>query len=98
LEERDVGKIRQICHDLVGRQFLSPEWDRLKPYLADSHGFERVDVTCSGSCYGEIKLKDDLNLHFKYANFPAKWLSGIHKAPVESLSLLRRGETLSNLR
>lgn len=97
LSERDVKKIHQICHGLLGKQFLSQEWNDLKPYLLDPHGLDRVEVVCSGSCSGEIALRDDFRLRVIHPNFPATWPSGVRNAPVSAISLKRGSKTVFTL-
>ena len=70
LSSRELRNLEAICGDLLGKPFLSSQWDKLKPYLRDKKALKGAEVVCSGSCGGSFALRGGLRLHFIYVNVP----------------------------
>jgi hypothetical protein len=70
LSSTELKNLESICGDLLGKPFLSSQWNKLKPYLRDKKALKGAEVVCSGSCGGSFSLRGGLSLKFLYVNAP----------------------------
>jgi len=68
IKPAELKNLQRICSDLLDKPFLSPHWDKLRPYLRDKHALDSVKVVCSGSSSGSVALRGELWLNFIYVN------------------------------
>ena len=83
LSQAELKEVKRICGSLLGRQYLSEPWKRLKPYLRDEHAIESTMV-CSASCGGGIALRGALFISCLFPN-PMKAETGIPWGPRDAL-------------
>jgi hypothetical protein len=86
----ELPELERICASLVGKQMLSPNWFRLRPYLQHSRDLDApaVDI-CVRTCNGSFDLRGGYRLDYVYVN-PAhlgRW--NANEGIVVSVSLVR---------
>jgi hypothetical protein len=42
IKPAELKNLQRICSDLLDKPFLSPHWDKLRPYLRDKHALDSV--------------------------------------------------------
>jgi hypothetical protein len=87
----ELAQLKRVCASFVGKQALSPQWDRLRPFLRDRHALDAPEAYCGMTCTGSVALQDGYQLEYVYANPPHLGLWKPGEAIVQSVTL-RRGK------
>src|SRR3954463_8086626 len=86
----ELPDLERICASLVGKQMLSSNWYRLRPYLRHSRDLDAPAVEiCVRTCSGSFDLRGGYRLDYVYVN-PAhlgRWKA--NEGIVVSVSLVR---------
>ncbi len=64
----ELAQLKRVCASFIGKQAFSRQWDQLRPFLRDSHGFDAAEIYCVVNCRGSVALRDGYQLEFVYVN------------------------------
>jgi hypothetical protein len=66
---KELPELERICASLIGKQMLSSNWFRLRPYLQHSRDLNApaVDI-CVRTCNGSFDLRGGYRLDYVYVN------------------------------